>query len=52
MNYMWKVLAVTGACVGAFMLYKKQNPECVEDMKESLNKMTKTAGKSMKNMME
>ena len=52
MNYMWKILAAAGIGIGAFMLYKKQNPECVEDMKESLNKMTKTASKSMKNMME
>ena len=52
MNYMWKALLSVGVGVGAFMLYKKHNPDCIEDMKESLNKMTKSAKKVSKNMME
>lgn len=48
---MWKILALMGIGAGAFMLYKKQNPECIQDMKTSLDKMTKSASNKMKNMM-
>ena len=42
---MWKVLAVMGLTGGALLLYKMKNPECIQDMKESLDKMTKNASK-------
>ena len=38
---MWKVLAVMGLGGGAFFLYKMKNPNCIQDMKESLDNMTK-----------
>ena len=52
MSYMWKVQAVMGLAGGALLVYKMKNPECVQDMKESLDNMTKKASKSMKNMMQ
>ena len=52
MENMWKVLALMGIGAASFMLYKSKNPECVHDMKESLDKITKSASNKMKNMME
>lgn len=52
MENMWKVLALMGIGAGAFMLYKKQNPDCIHDMKKSLDNITKSASNKMKNMME
>ena len=49
---MWKVLAVMGIGTGAFLLYKMQNPDCIQDMKESLDNLTKRASKKMENMMQ
>ena len=45
MSTMWKVLAVMGLTGGALLLYKMQNPECMEDMKQALDNMTKKASK-------
>lgn len=52
MNNMWKILAVCTLGAGAFLLYKKYNPECVQNMQDALDNLTKTASKEMKNMME
>ena len=54
MSTMWKVLGVVGlgAMGGAVIYYKMHNPECVEDMKDILDCMTKKTSKAMKNMME
>jgi len=52
MNNMLKVLAVMGMGAGAFMIYKMYNPECVHEMKDTLDKLTKNASKSVKNMMQ
>ncbi len=52
MDNMWKVLALFGMGIGAFMVYKMYNPECIHDMKASLDKLTKSASKKMKNMMQ
>ena len=49
---MWKVLAVTGMGLGAIMLYKICNPNCVQDMKNTLDNVADSASKKMKNMME
>ena len=48
---MWKVLAVCGMGLGAFLIYKKYNPECIHSMQETLDNLTKNASKKMKNMM-
>ncbi len=47
----WKLLALAGVSYGAFMLYKKYNPECVHDIKTTMEKMTAKATKSIENMM-
>ena len=52
MNNMLKVLAVMGMGAGAFMIYKMYNPECVHEMKDTLDKLTKRASKKMENMMQ
>lgn len=52
MSFMWKVLAVMGITGGVLLMCKMKNPECVQDMKETLDNMTKKASNKMKNMME
>ncbi len=52
MDYMWKVLAVMGISAGALMLYKIKNPDCIQDMKKSLDNITKCASNKMNNMMK
>ena len=52
MSTMWKLLAVMGLTGGALLLYKMNNPNCVQDMKNTLDNVTNNAGKKMKNMME
>ena len=52
MNNMLKVLAIMGIGLGSFMIYKMYSPECVQDMKESLDNLTKCASKKMENMMQ
>ena len=52
MNNVLKVLAVMGMGAGAFMIYKMYNPECVHEMKDTLDNITNKASKSMKNMMQ
>lgn len=44
-------LVVIGMGIGAWMLYKKYNPECAEEMKQTMNKVSKNAMKSIENMM-
>ncbi len=51
MSFMWKVLAVVGLTGGALLICKMSKPECVQDMKESLDNMTKSASNKVKNMM-
>ena len=46
-----KYLVVGAAGVGAVALYKKYNPDMVQDIKKSVNKMSKNATKSIENMM-
>ena len=50
MNNMLKVLAIMGIGLGSFMIYKLYNPDCIQDMKESLDNITKSASKKMGNM--
>ena len=52
MNNMLKILALMGIGATAYILFEKMCPECACDMKESLENLTKDAGKKMKNMME
>ena len=54
MQTMWKVLGIMGigAACGALVFYKMKNPECINDMKDALDNMTKKTSKTMKNMME
>ena len=52
MSLMWKVLAVMGIGTGTFLLYKMQNPDCIQDMKESLDNMTSCTCNKVKNMMK
>ncbi len=52
MSTMWKLLAVAGLTAGAVMLYKMKNPECVQDMKQTIDNMTKDASNKVKNMMK
>lgn len=49
---MWKVLAVMGIGAGALLVWKLMSPESMNEMKTSLENLTKDAGKKMKNMME
>ncbi len=51
MKNAWKYLVVGAAGVGAVALYKKYNPDMVQDIKKSVNKMSKNATKSIENMM-
>lgn len=51
MDKAWKIMAIVGAGCGAFMLYKKYNPECVHDIKTTMDKLTKKASKNIENMM-
>jgi len=44
-------MAMIGAGYGAWMLYKKCNPECVHDIKTTMDKITNKAGKKIENMM-
>ncbi len=52
MECMWKVLAVMGIGAGALLVWKLMSPESMNEMKTSLENLTKDAGKKMKNMME
>lgn len=51
MDKAWKMLAIIGAGYGAWMLYKKCNPECVHNIKTTMNKLTKDASEKIENMM-
>lgn len=51
MDKAWKIMAIVGAGYGAWMLYKKYNPECVHDIKTTMDKITNKASKSIENMM-
>ncbi len=43
--------ATVAAGYGAWMAYKKYNPNAKEDMKKAWNQMTKKAEQSIENMM-
>lgn len=47
----WKILAVMGVGYASWMIYKKYNPECVHDIKTTIDKVTQKASKSIENMM-
>ncbi|MBO5375251.1 MAG: hypothetical protein J6A52_00190 [Bacilli bacterium] len=51
MDKAWKIMALMGVGFGAFMMYKKYNPECVHDIKTTMDKLTKKAGQNIENMM-
>lgn len=51
LNSMWKYLAVFSIGLGTGMLCKFMKPECIHDMKESLNNITKKANEKVQNMM-
>lgn len=51
MNKAWKYLVVGAAGIGAVALYKRYNPDMMQDIKKSVNKMSKNATKSIENMM-
>ena len=46
-----KYLMAAMAGAGAYMLYKKYNPIMMKDIKNSINKMSREASKSIENMM-
>lgn len=52
LNSMWKILAAMGVGSALTMAYVMLNHECVHDMRESLENMTKKASKTIKNMTE
>ena len=52
LSTIWKVLAVMGLTGGALIIYSMQNPECMNNMKNAIDNMTKKASKQSKNMME
>lgn len=51
MDKAWKILALIGVGYASWMIYKKYNPECVHDMKNTIEKMTKKASNKIENMM-
>ncbi len=51
MKKTWKYLVAGATAVGALALYKKYNPDMVQDIKRSVSKMSKNATKSIENMM-
>lgn len=51
MNKTFKVLLGATAGYGAWLAYKKFNPDAEKDIKNSLSKMSKNATKSIENMM-
>lgn len=51
MDKAWKMLAVLGIGYASWMVYKKYNPECVNDMKTTIDKVVKKASKNVENMM-
>lgn len=51
MDKAWKILAVMGVGYASWMIYKKCNPECVHDIKTTIDKVTQKASKSIENMM-
>ena len=46
-----KYLMAALAGAGAYILYKKYNPIMMMDLKNSINKMSREASKSIENMM-
>lgn len=46
------VLGLVLSGYGAWCLYKKWCPECANDMKKDIKKMTKDAQKNIQNIME
>lgn len=46
---MYLMAAAAGA--GAYMLYKKCNPDLMNDIKRSVDRMSRDASKSIENMM-
>ncbi len=51
MKKTWKYLVAGAMGIGAIALYKKYNPDMIEDIKASVSKMSKNATKSIENMM-
>ena len=40
-----------GAGYASWMIYKKCNPECADDIKSTMQKVTQKASKTIENMM-
>lgn len=51
MDKTWKIIAMMGLGYGAWMIYKKCNPECAHDIKTTMDKLTKKATNTVENMM-
>ncbi len=51
MKKAWKYILAGSLGVGAVALVKKCNPNMIEDIKRSVNKMSKNAANSIENMM-
>lgn len=46
-----KYMIASAAGIGAFLLYKKYNPNMMNEIKNSVSKMSREASKSIENMM-
>lgn len=51
MDKAWKLMALVGIGYASWAIYKKYNPECVHDIKTTVDKISKKAMKSVENMM-
>ncbi|MDD6878688.1 MAG: hypothetical protein PUD59_00450 [bacterium] len=51
MKNTFKYLVAGMAMYGAYSLYNKMNPKMMRSIKNSVNKMTREASKSIENMM-
>ncbi len=51
MKKTWMYLIAGAMGIGAIALYKKYNPNMMNDIKKSVNKMSKDAINSIENMM-
>lgn len=45
------ICALMGGMVGGYFLFKKMNPECVENVKSTVSNMAKKASDKIENMM-
>ena len=50
MDKAWKLLAVAMVGYASWMIYKMYNPECVHDIKDEVDKITKKMSNASKNI--